>query len=54
MEHRPNNKYGENIYARSEMTDLGNKAVDGWYNELKDFQLGGDENSIIKNTVTRK
>lgn len=54
MEHRPNNKYGENIYKRSDLTNLGDKAVNGWYNEMKDFQLDGDEDSINQNTGTRK
>jgi len=48
MQHRPNNKYGENIYSRLDSTNLGVKAVDGWYNEMKYFQLGDNEDDIGK------
>jgi len=46
MQHRENNKYGENIYSDSDSIDLGVKAVDAWYNEMKYFQLDDNENDI--------
>lgn len=54
MQHRPNNKYGENIYIRSDLNNLGEKAVNGWYNEIKDFNPDHDEDELIRNTITRK
>uniref|UniRef100_A0A182P3P6 SCP domain-containing protein n=1 Tax=Anopheles epiroticus TaxID=199890 RepID=A0A182P3P6_9DIPT len=41
MQHRSNNKYGENLYAsfgKSSVT--GSEAVDSWYNEIKYYRFG--------------
>lgn len=42
--HRPDNAYGENIYmikSTEKVTDLGTKAVDKWYEEIKFFDSHG-------------
>merc|ERR1711944_184029 len=41
FEHRPNNKYGENIYmsSGSAAQDQAQGAVDSWYSEIKDYTL---------------
>lgn len=54
MEHRPNNKYGENIYIRSDMNNISEKAVNGWYNEIRDFKPNDSEEGLFKNTITRE
>merc|ERR1711963_667416 len=42
FEHRPNNKYGENIYMSSGRAaqDQAQGAVDSWYSEIKDYTFG--------------
>ncbi|XP_053668153.1 uncharacterized protein LOC128718555 [Anopheles marshallii] len=41
MQHRSNNKYGENIYAAFGKSNVtGTEAVDAWYNEIKDYTFG--------------
>merc|ERR1712088_20324 len=42
FEHRPNNKYGENIYmsSGSAAQDQAQGAVDSWYSEIKDYTFG--------------
>lgn len=41
MQHRPNNSYGENIYACFGKTNIsGEEAVQSWYNEIKDYSFG--------------
>lgn len=52
--HRPNNEYGENIYiimSKHEVTEVGVKAVDYWYSEVKyfNFQQTEREMSASKN-----
>uniref|UniRef100_A0A2S2NHY7 Golgi-associated plant pathogenesis-related protein 1 n=1 Tax=Schizaphis graminum TaxID=13262 RepID=A0A2S2NHY7_SCHGA len=52
--HRPKNAYGENIYtiwSTEEVTELGIKAVDSWYSEIKyfDFQGTNDEMAASSN-----
>ncbi|KAH9361308.1 hypothetical protein HPB48_006870 [Haemaphysalis longicornis] len=48
--HRPNNKYGENIYMAwsSDPTKevTGREAVDSWYSEIKQHQFGGEPRSL--------
>ncbi|MBC8111811.1 MAG: hypothetical protein H7Y04_12185 [Verrucomicrobia bacterium] len=39
LEHRPNNKYGENIYWSSGMNSTPNNVVDSWADERKDFDF---------------
>lgn len=48
--HRPNNKYGENIYMAwsSDPTKevTGQEAVDSWYSEIKQHQFGCEPRSL--------
>ncbi|XP_060866910.1 Golgi-associated plant pathogenesis-related protein 1-like isoform X1 [Metopolophium dirhodum] len=47
--HRPNNAYGENIYtikSTEQVTELGTKAVNSWYNEIKFFDFQGSNNDM--------
>lgn len=42
--HRPNNKYGENLYyiqSTTEVTEVGVSAVDSWYSEIEFFDFQG-------------
>jgi hypothetical protein len=54
FQHRDNNAYGENLYADSDLNDLGKKAVDTWYNEITKFNIDGDESELSSNSDTRK
>uniref|UniRef100_A0A182LXR8 SCP domain-containing protein n=1 Tax=Anopheles culicifacies TaxID=139723 RepID=A0A182LXR8_9DIPT len=41
LEHRSNNKYGENLYASFGKSQVsGTEAVDSWYNEIKCYTFG--------------
>lgn len=41
MQHRSNNRYGENIYACFGKTNpSGEEVVRSWYNEIKDYRFG--------------
>ncbi|XP_058459942.1 Golgi-associated plant pathogenesis-related protein 1-like [Malaya genurostris] len=41
MQHRSNNKYGENLFASFGKADVtGEEAVRAWYNEIKDYRFG--------------
>ncbi|XP_055611020.1 uncharacterized protein LOC129757751 [Uranotaenia lowii] len=43
LEHRPNNKYGENLYAVFGTTTISAaQVVRSWYQEKKDFTYGRD------------
>ncbi|KAH8271718.1 hypothetical protein KR044_001672, partial [Drosophila immigrans] len=48
MEHRPNNKYGENIYWASGGNRNGVDAVKSWYNEIKQYNFNNP--TFQKNT----
>ena len=39
MQHRTNNKYGENLFMTSCYKN-GSEAVQCWYNEIKDYRFG--------------
>lgn len=39
MQHRSNNKFGENIYWSSGMAIDGRAPVVSWYNEIKDYNF---------------
>jgi len=52
--HRENNEYGENLYSSSELNNLGEKAVENWYNEIIGFNIANGEDGLISNTSTRK
>merc|ERR1712025_488486 len=47
FEHRPNNKYGENIFmsSGSAAQDQAQGAVDSWYSEIKDYTFGKEPSS---------
>lgn len=38
MQHRPNNNYGENIYATTADNVNGKDAVDSWYGECAQYR----------------
>ncbi|CAD7077044.1 unnamed protein product [Hermetia illucens] len=40
IQHRPNNKYGENLYWASGSEVSGKDCVQSWYNEIKDYRFG--------------
>lgn len=41
MQHRSNNRYGENIYACFGKTGVtGAEVVQSWYSEIKDYRFG--------------
>ena len=50
MEHRPNNEYGENIYAKwhskPNHTIQGDEAVESWYSEISDHTFGREPSSL--------
>lgn len=49
MKHRPDSNYGENIYAIwpvKKVPQLGTKAVDAWYNEVKYFDFNASETKM--------
>lgn len=51
--HRPNNAYGENIYtikSTEQVTELGVKAVDSWYSEIKFFNFQGSNDDMAAST----
>lgn len=54
FDHRQNNEYGENLYSSSKSNNLGEKAVDSWYNEIISFNIDDDEDRLFINTPTRK
>lgn len=46
MQHRPNNKYGENIYASfGKESVTGQEVVQSWYNEIKYYRFGQSQPS---------
>ncbi|XP_022166721.1 uncharacterized protein LOC111031189 isoform X2 [Myzus persicae] len=50
FDHRENNAYGENLYGSSELNNLGEKAVESWYNEILQFNIDDDEEGLSTNT----
>lgn len=50
FEHRPEHKYGENIYmawsSDSTKQVSGKEAVDSWYSEIKDHRFGSEPRSL--------
>lgn len=51
--HRPNNSYGENIFimkSTEQVIELGVKAVDSWYSEIKFFDLQGTNDAMAAST----
>jgi len=51
--HRSNNTYGENIYtikSTEQVTELGVKAVDNWYSEIKYFDFQGTNDDMAAST----
>jgi len=42
--HRPDNVYGENLYGSQDLKNLGETAVDSWYNEMSLFTTDNEEN----------
>lgn len=55
--HRPNNVYGENIYkirSTQKITELGVRAVDSWYNEIKFFNFQGTNKDMAASTKACK
>jgi len=57
MEHRPNNSYGENLYAKWNSkpghTIPGAEAVESWYSEIKDHVFGREPKSMATGHFTQ-
>lgn len=57
FKHRPNNKYGENIYmewsSNPNSKVSGQKAVDSWYSEIKYHQFGREPSSLKSGHFTQ-
>lgn len=43
FDHRKHNFYGENLYGRQSLDNLGEIAVDSWYNEMSLFTSANKE-----------
>ncbi|XP_025204255.1 putative uncharacterized protein DDB_G0286901 [Melanaphis sacchari] len=52
LQHRQNNAYGENLYADQDLNNLGEKAVDAWYNEITKFNIDDEESGLGSNSGT--
>lgn len=52
--HRQNNVYGENLFSNLDFNNLGEKAVETWYNEITKFNIGDEEAELSSNIATRK
>ena len=48
MEHRPKNKFGENIYMAGGITVEPQHAVKAWYDEIQFYKFDKEENDISK------
>lgn len=57
FEHRPNNKFGENIYmawsSDPSKQVSGAEAVDSWYSEIKDHTFGVEPRSLASGHFTQ-
>jgi hypothetical protein len=53
MTHRPNNKYGENIFVTSCNPISGAQPVDAWYSEIKDYSYGSTKFSTVTGHFTQ-
>lgn len=54
--HRPKNVYGENIFiikSSAPVTELGIRAVDSWYDEIKYFNFQGTNDEMTASTKSR-
>jgi len=54
FDHREDNVYGENLYMSSDSNNLGEKAVESWYNEITQFNVNDDEDGLSGNSPIRK
>jgi len=54
FDHRQDNVYGENLFSSLDPNNLGNTAVDSWYNEITKFNIDDEENELSSNIETRK
>lgn len=53
--HRPSNPFGENIYfTTAESDNLGEVAVDAWFEEIAKFNGSDEESRLFANSATRK
>uniref|UniRef100_T1J5T5 Cysteine-rich venom protein n=1 Tax=Strigamia maritima TaxID=126957 RepID=T1J5T5_STRMM len=52
FQHRPNNKYGENIFMKwssnTNETISGQEVVESWYNEINDHEFDKEPQRLIK------
>lgn len=57
FEHRPNNKFGENIYmawsSDPSKQVSGAEAVDSWYSEIKDYTFGVEPRTLASGHFTQ-
>jgi len=54
FDHRKDNVYGENLYLSLDFNNLGEQAVDSWYNEITKFNIADEESELVNNIATRK
>lgn len=54
IQHRTDNLYGENIYKSSDGDNIGQQAVNAWYNELALYNLNDGEEELYGHDAIRK
>jgi len=54
FDHRKDNVYGENLFSSLDFNNLGEQAVDSWYNEIIKFNIADEETELGYNIATRK
>lgn len=52
FDHRKDNVYGENLYLSLDFNNLGEQAVDSWYNEITKFNIADEESELVNNIAT--
>ncbi|XP_060867483.1 putative uncharacterized protein DDB_G0282499 [Metopolophium dirhodum] len=52
FDHRKNNVYGENLFLSLNFNNLGEQAVDSWYNEITKFNIADEETELDNNIAT--
>ncbi|XP_001948456.2 uncharacterized protein LOC100162791 isoform X1 [Acyrthosiphon pisum] len=52
FDHREDNVYGENLFSSLDFNNLGEQAVDSWYNEITKFNIADEEPELGDNIAT--
>uniref|UniRef100_A0A2S2Q4X9 Golgi-associated plant pathogenesis-related protein 1 n=1 Tax=Sipha flava TaxID=143950 RepID=A0A2S2Q4X9_9HEMI len=53
LKHRTDNLYGENLYKTSDSDNIGEQAVNSWYNELALYNLNDDEDELYNRSAVQ-